>query len=139
MGPLRHFVLLFIVVRSATAFAQADSIRFKTLLVHALQGDMRPVLDSMDKLNNAALPIKQQRMKQMLMQRFRTQDEAYDYHTTDTTVIDVMRIYQRYWAEAMMDNDVKEHDIGLGYRIAEHLRTHVPELRNKKPKWLQAH
>ncbi|HRH39797.1 MAG TPA: hypothetical protein PK760_15715, partial [Flavobacteriales bacterium] len=105
----------------------------------ALQGNMRPVLDSMEQLNDASLPIKQQQMKHQLLARFRTQDEAYAYPTTDTTLIDVLNIYQRYWTDALLDGDVKEHDTGLAFRVGEHLRTHVPALRTKKPSWLMKH
>lgn len=117
--------------------ATSDSMRFDDLLIQTLQGDMRTVLDSMDQLT--ALPIKQQQMRATLHQRFRTQNEAYDFHTNDTAVIAVMRIYQRYWADAMMGGDLKEHETGLGFAIGEHLKAHVPQLAGKSNEWFQQH
>lgn len=133
----RLFCAVVLITSWSWGSAQPDSAVFDDLLIQALQGDMRTVLDSMDQL--VALPIKQQQMRATLGHRFRTQDEAYDFHTNDPSVIGVMRIYQHYWAEAMMGGDLKEHDTGLGFRIGEHLRANVPGLRGRNDNWFQKH
>lgn len=124
---------------SLPALAQSDCTTFDNLLIEALQGKMTPVLSALDTLDDAALGPKRAAQRQALIRRFRTKDEHYDFKTTDTSIIDIMRIYQRYWTDVLLDGDVKEHDTGLAFRVGEHLRTHVPALRTKKPSWLMKH
>lgn len=109
------------------------------LLIKALQGDMNTVLQGVEGLDNTQLGPKQAEMKATLIARFRLQDEHYDFRTTDTAIIDIVRIYQHYWIDALLDSHVKEHDADLAFRVGEHLRTHVQALRAKKPSWLMKH
>lgn len=132
-----QFIALSLLLAAETLSAQKDSTVFDDLLFTALQGKLTPVLQALDTLDDAALGRRRSTMKQVFLHRFRSEDEAYDFRTRDTTLIAIMRIYHRYWTDVLLDGDTKEHDIGLSVRVAEHLRTHVPELRDKKPKWLQ--
>src|SRR5436190_17309747 len=123
---MRTILFCFGLCASAILHAQPDSTVFDDLLFQALQRNMVPVLQALDTLEDVRLKEDQVKMKQVLLHRFRTEDEQYDFQTTDTTIIDVMRIYQRYWTDVLLDGDVKEHDAGLAFRMAEHLRTHAP-------------
>ena len=136
---MRGLLSCFALSLSSALFAQSDSTTFDNLLIDALQGKMAPVLSALDTLDDAALGPKRAAQRQALIRRFRTEDEHYDFRTTDTTLIDIMRIYHRYWTDVLLDGDVKEHDTGLAFRVAEHLRTHVPALRTKKSSWLMKH
>lgn len=115
-------LLLFFALQ--VTLAQADSIRFNDLLIDALQGNILPVLDGMDHLNDAALPVKQLRMKHALLDRFRTEDEP-SFPTTDPAIIDVIRIYHWYWRRAMRDTSTwKVQDSLLIEAVVDHLYRH---------------
>lgn len=129
------WLALALLLTLPTAAAEPDSVRFDHLLIQTLQGDMRPVLDGMNALDTTALSPAQRRMHAALLQRFHTHDEAHPFRTTDPVVVEVMRIYHRYWAGAMMDDDLQRHDDSLRVRITAHLRTHIPELRDKPDDW----
>jgi len=136
---LRLLVLPLAWSLSLAVCAQADSTVFDNLLFKALQGDMSSVLRGLDTLEDTALRPTQKRMKQTLLHRFATQDEHFVWPTPDTTLQAVMAIYHRYWTDALLNDNIQKHDSELVANVAEHLRTHVPELRHKKAKWLRSH
>src|SRR6188768_3420318 len=103
MHMTRSFLLLFILCASTTVRSQSDSTVFDDLLIQALQGNMTPVLQALDTLEDAHLKKDQVKMKDALLHRFRAQDERYDYRTKDSAVVSIMRIYHHYWRQVLLD------------------------------------
>ncbi|MEO8590335.1 MAG: hypothetical protein ABI432_13255 [Flavobacteriales bacterium] len=139
MRTVRNILLLFSLGLAPTAHAQPDSTVFDNLLIQALQGNMTSVLSALDTLDDEALGPKRAAKKQMLLHRFRAQDEHYLFQTNDTAVIDIMNIYHLYWMGALLDDSVEEYEQGLIFNVTAHLRRYSREVRGKKSAWIRKH
>lgn len=134
---MRNFLTWLLLVPLSTA-AQPDSTVFDDLLITALQGDVAHVLSAMDTLDDSALRPEQVRMKQGFHHRFRAIDEIPARKTTDTVVIALMDIYERYWRRALLEPAVLAmHEDALVFAVSGHLKKHVPAMSDKKMKWIR--
>ncbi|MEO8068045.1 MAG: hypothetical protein ABI599_10175 [Flavobacteriales bacterium] len=135
MRTLALLLLFTALCAAQPARAQADSAVFQDLLFDALQGDMHKVVTRLNTLDDAALSPDQMHKKHLLIRRFDGFDEDFVFPTRDSTLMNIMAIYLRYWGEVLLEGDTKEHEAGLAYRISEHLRTHVSALAKHKEGW----
>jgi hypothetical protein len=134
MRAIRCPLLLFILCASTTGRAQSDSTVFDDLLFQALQGNMAPVVHALDTLQDDRLKKDQVKMKEVLLHRFRAQDEHYDYRTGDSAVVAIMRIYHHYWQNVLLDTAGRSTwDSLLIDEVCAHLLKHPSKLDIGEP------
>lgn len=86
---------------SLHAFSQ--SANFNKVYALALQENLALALHHLDTLTNNQLTEAQQAVKERFYRRFRTQNEAYDFQTTDSALIQLQQHYQAYWKKALLN------------------------------------
>jgi hypothetical protein len=134
MQLIRQVFIAALILVTANASAQRDSTIFDNLLIQALQGKMAPVLSALDTLEDAHLKKEQVNMKEVLLHRFREQREQYDFRTSDSSLIALMRIYHRYWRRALLDSTSwRAQDSALAEEVCAHLRRNRKDLPIGEP------
>ncbi|TND07998.1 MAG: hypothetical protein FD123_2681 [Bacteroidetes bacterium] len=90
------------------------------LYFSALQGDVRSILQKTDSFPDAALDKEQLDFKQKYKARFVTGTEVFDYRTSDSLVIGIIRIYIGYWQNVLLKKQtIETADSMLSARLAQ--------------------
>lgn len=102
-----------------SASTQTSRFDFKTLDSYAIQENVSKILATLDTIPDGTLTDKEAEVKRNYYKRFRTQDEKYDFNTTDPLIINVVTIYQSYWRNVLLGKKtVKEADKELGRELS---------------------
>lgn len=95
---------------------------FKILDSYAIQENVSKILATLDTIPDGTLTDKEAEVKRNYYKRFRTQDEKYDFNTTDPLIVNVITIYQSYWKNVLLGkNPVKEADKELNRELSSFL------------------
>lgn len=81
---------------------------FDQIYTHGLQGDMNSVFKLLDSVPDEKLTNEQIILKEKFYKRFRKQDEKYNYKTTDTLAIAIVKLFHSYWRTVVLDNKAIE-------------------------------
>ncbi|MBI4646269.1 MAG: hypothetical protein HY738_06650 [Bacteroidia bacterium] len=106
-SSIRIFIIGLIATITTYTFSQnADTIPYKNNLekyyFYALQGNVASIINKLDSLSDNSLNKAEIELKQKYIKRFKNQDEAFDYRTKDTFLINISKLYHTYWNEALM-------------------------------------
>lgn len=130
IGPIFSVAFMLLI---AHVQAQPDSVVFDNLLIQALQGNIPPVLQGMDLLNDASLSPAQATKKHALLARFRGSQEIVA-PTTDPAINELLPIYQRYWRAVMLDTSTRMvQDSMLIEAVVGHIARHCSALDDPRP------
>ena len=83
---------------------------FEQIYTYGLQGDMTRVFKLLDSVPDEKLTSEQINLKEKFYIRFRKQDEKYNYKTTDTLAVAVLKLFQSYWRTVVLDNKAIEKE-----------------------------
>lgn len=101
---------------------------------YALQGHVYKILSIFDSIPNEILTEEQKNIKEKYVYRFDKQDEVFDFKTTDTSVLQIMKIYQSYWKDVLLNKEnSKENEKKLKNCIGTYIYTiHYKNKLSKK-------
>jgi len=128
------FLIPFIFLYSYGQSSQ--SFDFRKLTSYALQGNITKVINVLDILSDETLSAEQLEIKNKYYHRFKFQDEPITFPSDDTSIQQLLNIYQSYWRKALLDNNnIEKYNGELADSITAFLNKHgyrVDTLSNEK-------
>lgn len=96
---------------------------FNKIYSYVLQGDVAKVLTVLDTLPEERLSSGEKKIKEKYFQRFKHQEEKTDYNTDDTMLQEVLKIYQTYWKQALLDKEnIEKYETELKKSVTSFLK-----------------
>ena len=109
-----------------------DTTRFEQVFVYGLQGRVAAGLVFLDSLEESSLTPRQSELRKKFYTRFRSIDEKLQPKTDDTAVIRLIRMYDNYWRNGLLDNaGIPHYDTMLADSVSQYLLEFDPALRAK--------
>ncbi|MBC5994171.1 hypothetical protein [Pontibacter cellulosilyticus] len=123
MKKLLSILLILICLDSFGQGSQA--FEFNRIYSYALQEDVQKILSVLDTIPDQSLTEEQKDIKGRYLQRFRNQNESMDCNTDDPMLRSLLKLYQIYWRNALLDKQqLKKYDEQLKDSIATFLIAH---------------
>jgi hypothetical protein len=130
---MKSCLIIFCLLLCLKGFGQSSQpFEFKKIYSYALQEDVKKILFVLDTIPNETLTEEQRRVKEKYFHRFEYQEEEVDYNTNDPMLKSLLKLYQAYWRNALLDKSNIE-------RYNEHLKDSVVAFlkeQNYKPELL---
>lgn len=115
-------VLFFLLFQNLYA-QENQPFDFKKIYSYVLQGDIPKVLSVLDTLPDEKLSSGEKKIKEKYFQRFKHQEENTRYNTDDKMLQDVLKIYQTYWKQALLDKEeIEKYEIELKKSLTSFLK-----------------
>ena len=115
-------IILFLLFQNVFA-QETPPFEFNKIYSYVLQRDVAKVLTVLNTLPEKGLSSDEKKIKEKYFHRFEDQDEVIDFNTDDEILIDVLKIYQTYWKQALLDKDnVKKYETELKESISSYLK-----------------
>lgn len=102
--------------------AEENKFDFEEVYTLGFLGNMGGILELLDSVPNSKLTDEQIKLKENFYNRFREQNEKYDYETNDSLIINVVELFHSYWRKVLLDDKAVENaDAELKKKLADYL------------------
>jgi hypothetical protein len=115
-----------------TGLSEQDTTKFENVFILGLQGNISQALSYIDTMDVKTLTERQAGLKKKYILRFKTKDEAYDFRIKDNGVISIMKRYQTYWRNVLLDNTkLSREDSSITKWIIKYLVSNYNKVKDR--------